>query len=112
MKVRSILSTLALAGALVSPPVAAGDFTSEDTSRPGDRPVIGNDPAREPEDRKIDSTEIPNGSSIEGLVAAIERDTGRLILDTLEGPISLTAAPEQLDGIEVGDIVRVSLATD
>lgn len=112
MKLWSMLSTLALAGAVLASPVAAGQPTGDRSVLSDEGSVRANELPRPERDRKLDSAEIPDSSSIEGLVAAIEHDTGRMILDTAEGPISLTAAPEDLRGIEVGDMVRVSLATD
>jgi hypothetical protein len=103
MKVWSTLSMLALAGAMFASPVAAGHPE-------GKRSWLPDSPSEQ--ERKLDAAEVPPGGSIEGQVAAIDHDTGRMILDTQEGPISLTAAPEDLHDIEVGDMVRVSLATD
>lgn len=107
----SILSTLALAGALLASPVAAGGPVGDRSSLPDTGPVIRDEPLLKHE-RKIDAAEVPDGAEINGQVAAIEHSTGRLILDTRDGPISLTAAPEDLEGVAVGDTVRVSLATD
>jgi hypothetical protein len=108
MNVRSILSTLALTGVLVSSAWA------------GHPPVAGSDDlSRSPEGESVVRPEPMTGdtldqatSTIEGQVAGIERDTGRLVLDTELGPLSLLTRPEQLAGIEIGDTVRVSFAAD
>jgi hypothetical protein len=108
MNVRAILSTLALTGVLVSsawagsPPVAGSD----DLSR---SPAV--DSVTRPEPMKGDTLDQAT-STIEGQVAGIERDTGRLVLETELGPFTLTTEPEKLAGIEVGDTVRVSFAAD
>jgi hypothetical protein len=49
--------------------------------------------------------------SIEGTVVSIDHDSGRFVLDTEEGPIDFTTTPSQLAGVEVGDLVRVSLVS-
>lgn len=61
--------------------------------------------------RPADTTETSAPTSLEGKVTAVERDTGRLDLDTEKGHVTLVATPDQLAGIEVGDLVRVSLPT-
>jgi hypothetical protein len=113
MKVSSwgILSTLALASALVASPVSAGKPMGDRSSHSDEGAVI-RDESLLKQERKIEATEVMDGAEIDGQVAAIEHSTGRIILDTADGPISLTAAPEDLEGIAVGDTVRVSLATD
>jgi hypothetical protein len=111
MKLWSTLSTLALAGALVSSPVLAGTPAGDRSSLSGDGSVVRGDSLMHQE-RKIEAAEVMDGANIEGQVAAIEHNTGRLILDTKDGPISLTAAPEDLEGVAVGDTILVSLATD
>jgi hypothetical protein len=110
MKSWSILSTLALASALVASPVLAGEPTGSRSSSPDEGSMI-RDGALQPE-RRIETPEIPDGVRIEGLVTAIEHSTGRIVLETADGPLNLTAAPEDLEGIAVGDVVLISLATD
>jgi hypothetical protein len=108
MNVRTIFSTLVLTGVLVSsawagsPPVAGSD----DLSR---SPRV--DSVVRPEPMQGDTLDQAS-STIEGRVAGIEHDTGRLVLDTELGPFTLTTEPERLTGIEVGDIVRVSFVAD
>jgi hypothetical protein len=108
MNVRAILSTLALTGVLVSsawagsPPVAGSDDLSRSP---------GVDSLVRPEPMKGD-TRNQASTTIEGRVAGIEHDTGRLVLDTELGPFTLTTEPEDLAGIEVGDTVRVSFVAD
>jgi hypothetical protein len=113
MKVSSwgILSTLALTGALVTSPVSAGNPMGDRSSHPDEGAAI-RDESLLKQERTLDAAEVPDGAEIDGQVAAIEHSTGRLIIDTEDGPVSLTAAPEDLEGIAVGDTVRVSLATD
>jgi hypothetical protein len=111
MKARNILSTFILAGALMTSPAYAGDR--------GAGPVIPDD--RLPQTQgdtqmnqgmpgeSMNGIEAPAGKSIEGTVAVVERDSGRFVLDTTEGPISLVTTPDELAGVEVGDVVRVSV---
>src|SRR5688572_1478755 len=107
MNVRNILSTLALTGVLFSsawaghPPVAGSDDLS---SFPYGEAVVRPDPM-------TGAAEDETSTTIEGRVAAIEPDLGRLVLDTELGPFSVMTQPEQLAGIEIGDTVRVALAT-
>jgi hypothetical protein len=49
---------------------------------------------------------------IEGTVASVERESGRFVLDTNDGPISLVTSPDELTGVEVGDVVQVTLVGD
>ena len=108
MNVRTILSTLVVTGVVVSsawaasPPVAGSD----DLSR---SPAV--DSVVRPEPMKGDTLDQAT-STIEGQVSGIERDTGRLVLDTELGPFTVTTEPEQLAGIEIGDTVRVSFVAD
>ena len=111
MKLWSTLSTLALAGALVSSPAFAGNPAGDRSAHSDEGSVVRGEFLMNQE-RKIEAAEVMDGARIEGQVAAIEHNTGRLILDTENGPISLTAAPEDLEGVAVGDTILVSLATD
>lgn len=46
---------------------------------------------------------------LEGQVAAVDHESGRLILETEKGFVALQASPAEVDGLEVGDVVTVSL---
>jgi hypothetical protein len=112
MNAQSILSTIVLAGALVVlPAYATGQSnpgTTPDDRAPltqGDTPVqpgVSNEPATE--------RETPDGALIQGRVSAVEPESGRFVLDTDEGPLSLVTSPEELAGVKVGDVVRVALS--
>jgi hypothetical protein len=108
MNIRATLSTLALTGVLVSsawagsPPVVGSDDLSRSPRRGS---VV------RPEPMKGDTLDQAS-TTIEGQVAGIEHETGRLVLDTELGPFTLTTEPEKLAGIEVGDTVRVSFVAD
>lgn len=109
MKSWSIFSTLAAALILTASPGFAGHDRASGTT-PGDRtsaPYGG--AVTGPE--LTDPTEAASGPSIEGQVAAVEYDSGRLVLDTEDGPIGMRVDPDELRGVEIGDIVRVSLVT-
>jgi hypothetical protein len=47
-------------------------------------------------------------ASIDGQVAALDHERGRLVLDTDDGLVSVVTSPGELTNIEVGDVVRVS----
>jgi hypothetical protein len=53
--------------------------------------------------------ETTEGASIEGTVAAFDRDSGQFVLDTDDGLVSLVTWPDELIPVDVGDTVRVSL---
>jgi hypothetical protein len=101
-----------LAGALLASPVHAGD-TDASPAMPDLRPPPTDTP-RQPgrPGGPPGQTPLPAPRTIEGRVAVVERDSGRLVLDTADGPVTLMAAPEELTNIKVGDVIRVSLVVD
>ncbi len=113
MKSWNILSMLMLGGALMTSPAYAGDQ--------GAGPAI---PDRLPHTQgdtqmhqgmpggSMNGTETPAATSVEGTIAAVDRESGRFVLDTSEGPISLVTTPDELAGVQIGDVVRVSLTMD
>jgi hypothetical protein len=111
----STLSMFALAGALLVSPTYAGDG-SPGSIPPPDRPG----PAYEDTQRPPDVSERPATNAVEGVeparvegrVAAIEHESGRFVLETATGPVSLITTPDELAGVEVGDIVRVAIVMD
>ena len=94
MKSWNILSGLVLTGALMVSPAYADD-----------RPA-GVIPLDDP------ALEAQEPTSIEGRVAAVEHDSGRFVLDTENGPVGLMTTPDELQGVQVGDVVRVSFLED
>jgi hypothetical protein len=114
MKSWNILSVLMLAGALMTSPSYAGDQ--------GAGPAIPDDrlPHTQGDTRmhqgmpggSMNGTETPAAKSVEGTIAAVDRESGRFVLDTSEGPISLVTTPDELAGVQIGDVVRVSLMMD
>jgi hypothetical protein len=86
MKSWSILSTFVLASALLASPAYAGD-------RPDGAQTL----------------DTPQEKIIEGRIASVEPENGRFVLDTDDGPISLLTSPDELAGVKVGDVVRVSV---
>jgi hypothetical protein len=110
MKLSQILPALAVAGLLPAAPARAAEVpaggSAADTS-PVTRPASG------PSDRATSpmtaATETPESPTIEGTIAAIDHDSGRFVLDTDDGPVTLRSTPDQLAGVAVGDVVRVSL---
>jgi hypothetical protein len=89
MKSWRILATFVLAGALLALPAYAGD---------------------QPDGAQ--TLEAPQGKIIEGKIASVEPENGRFVLETDDGPISLVTSPDELAGVQVGDVVRVSLMID
>jgi hypothetical protein len=88
MKLSSMLARCAVVGALLASPVLA---LSPAAAAAGGAPTSG---------------------TIEGTVASVERESGRFVLDTNDGPISLVTSPDELTGVEVGDVVQVTLLGD
>ena len=123
MRFRSILSTFALAGALAGSAYAHGTLsgiaTSEDElavphadalTQPDSSPGNG---MPEGEFASVAWTVEPRERDIvEGEVAAVERGSGRFVLDTDEGLIGFVTSPDELEGVEIGDVVRVSFLVD
>jgi hypothetical protein len=111
----SILSTVLVAGALLASPAFAVDREAGPVT-PDDRlpPAQKDTPSRPDLSRGAapGTPEVPATKTIEGKVAAVEHDSGRLVLATDDGLISVMATPDQLAGIEVGDVVQVSLEID
>jgi hypothetical protein len=60
----------------------------------------------------FDAPESTEGAVIEGQIAAVDHESGRFVLDTDDGPFSLVTSPDELSGIDVGDVVRVSFVRD
>ncbi len=103
MRSWGMLSTIALAGALVSAPAYALDPAAS-SQLPDDRTAF---PYGEALTQPMTSLE-----TIEGTVAAVDRDNGRLVLDTDGGLVSLSTWPDEVASVVVGDQVRVSFVTD
>lgn len=88
MNIRKSLTTFAVAAVLaasVAPGVEAACQQRAAAPSTADRPVL------------------------EGQVAAVDHDSGRLILETDEGFVALQATPDEVDGINIGDVITVSL---
>jgi hypothetical protein len=98
MRLFSGLSTIALAGALLATPAYAHDrvLSIQDAQNLA---VLA------------EWLAMAQGSgvlSVEGQVAAVDHDSGRLVLDTDEGLVSVVTSPDELTNIEVGDVIRAS----
>jgi hypothetical protein len=112
MKLSRILTALTIGALLPAAPVLAGDRSidvSPAEPSPASReapptPDISGGPT-------TGTAEASQAPSIEGTVAAIDHDSGRFVLDTDDGPVNFTTTPEELAGVGLGDIVRVSLVS-
>ena len=91
MKIQTVLSALALAGVLATAPVSGND------------PSTAISPSASP---------ATTDDIIEGQVARIDHRTGRLVVNTESGPVSVLATLDALADVEVGDPIVVSLALD
>ena len=115
MNAPSILSTIVLAGALlVVAPAYASDRSNLATT-PDDRmPPPQDQTPVQPGATGGPATgvETTDGPMIQGRIAAVEPETGRFVLDTDEGPLSLVTSPSELVGVQIGDVVRVALTRD
>jgi hypothetical protein len=101
MKFSSVLSAVAVAGAMVASPAFA-ITPSADGGAPDDHSPLTSDETPRP----------PAQETIEGRITALERESGRFVLDTRVGPVSLVTSPDELSGVEVGDFVEVSLVSN
>jgi len=115
----AVLSTIALAGMLTAAPAYAidasvtapapedrtkfpyGDALSNSEMQGAPRPCCASEPSA-----RISS------DVIEGRVAAVDRENGRLVLDTDDGVLSLMTWPDEVARVDVGDLVRVSFVAD
>jgi hypothetical protein len=98
------LSALGLASILLGP-VATANASADGVSEfdHAQVPAPGSDSSSETD---------AIGPTVEGEVAAIDHVTGALVLDTDEGLLRLVTSPDELRGLEVGDVVRVSFVDD
>jgi hypothetical protein len=114
MKLWSLFAALAVAGALiVSPAQAISPSTGSDGAN--DRSTgTSSETLRLPEASRAPAAALgtPRTGIIEGTITAVERESGRFVLDTDDGPVSLVTSPDELTGVQVGDIVQVSLLSD
>jgi len=94
MSIRKSLSTFAVAAVLaasVAPAVEAACLGHGMTDQRAAAPSTAERPV------------------LEGQVAAVDHDNGRLILETDQGFVALQATPDEVDGISIGDVITVSL---
>jgi hypothetical protein len=115
MRPLSTLSMFVLAGALLASPVwAVGP--SPASIPPADRSAQTDEDTQSPPDvSERPATNALEGiepTGVEGRVAAIEHDSGRFVLETERGPLSLVTTPDELVGVKVGDMVRVAIVID
>ena len=76
------------------------------------RTRCGVPPTEQSDDPASGAETTERTACIEGRIAAVEPETGRFVLDTDEGPISLVTSPIGLAGVQVGDVVRVALTRE
>ena len=100
MRFSSVLSLLVLAGALAAAPAYAHEWSP---SPGGAAPSYGTE---------MNAAEIPDGTTIEGQITAVERESGRFVLQTEHGQLTFQVPPAELTGVEVGDVVQVSFVMD
>ena len=116
---RNMLSTIALAGVLTAAPAYALDAPVT-AQRPDDRSVFPYGDALTQSDQRDaarmccapEQSGMTTAAIIEGKVAAVDHDSGRLVLDTDGGFVDLVTWPTEVADIDVGDLVRVSFVTD
>jgi hypothetical protein len=114
MKLWSLFATLAVSSALLASP-ALGIAPSTNSDASVDRPeVTPGGTSRVPDTAGTPGAAIdgPKSGTLEGRIAALERESGRFVLDTDYGAISLVTSPDELTGVDVGDFVQVSLVSD
>lgn len=108
MKLSQILPALAVAALLPAAPARAAEVPVGGSAA-DDSPVTRPGPSDRATSPMTGATETAESPTIEGTIAAIDHDSGRFVLDTDEGPVNLKSTPDQLAGVAVGDVVRVSL---
>ncbi len=127
MKLRQGFAVFAAAGMLVSLASIAGAETNDSTTLappPGvttDPPGMttdqpGMDQPGVTRDQPTIGDQQPGGTAqssgvIEGKVAAID-ESGHVLLHTAEGLLALRVSPDQVQGVSVGQTVRVAVGGD
>ena len=91
--------------ALVTAGVMAAPAWSRDTGRPAADAMNRTEVTVRPSD---DDT-IAHINVVQGQVAAVDHQSGRLILDTDFGLLHLRAEPALLEGVQEGDVNEVAL---
>lgn len=95
MSIRKSLSTFAVAGVLIASVAPAVEAVC-----PGDAMA---------DETRVGAPSTAERPVLEGQVAAVDHESGRLILETDEGFVALEASPDEMDGISIGDVITVSL---
>jgi len=86
-----------LVALLAVPPIAAGE--SREPTSPAGRPVAV---------RALDEAGMRPGDVLDAHVAAVDRERGRLRVETERGPLELHAEPDDLDDVVRGDMIQVN----
>jgi hypothetical protein len=100
---RSLLVALTAAGALAAAPALACD----DVSPSAGATTMDKGAVSDPH-----GTSAAQGDVVEGQVAAVDHQSGRLILETKQGVLHLVAPPEELAGIQEGDVIQVAFVDE
>jgi hypothetical protein len=114
MKLQSMLATFAVAGTLFASPALAIGPTAEGERTHDRTPGLSSETPPQPDASRgpAGAMGAPTSGTIEGTITSLERESGRFVLDTSDGPVSLVTAPDELTGVQVGDVVQVSLVSD
>jgi DNA replication initiation complex subunit (GINS family) len=107
-------SLLAVAvSALLAAPAVSADEGPSTLQRPyGDvMSEFDKTQAAAPSD-EAQPSEIAEAETVEGEVAAVDHETGAVVLNTDEGFIGLVTSRDEVADLEVGDRVRVSFVDD
>lgn len=64
------------------------------------------------EHRQSAAPSVAKQPVLEGQVAAVDHESGRLILETEKGFVALQASPAEVDELNIGDVVTVALIDD
>lgn len=114
MNRRSILSALILTGTLAASSASAQPDSDSMLISSGDQSTASEMTQAEAQrgdvaDRPISPADSIEGAVLEGTVAAVDYETGQLVLDTDDGLIGFTGDPWDLADVHVGDVIRVAL---
>jgi hypothetical protein len=95
-----LCAALVAAGVIATAPAWACDTGRSASDTPRETEVTA---------RPTNDSAIGHSDVLEGQVAAIDHQSGRLILDTDFGLLHLLAEPAELEGVQEGDVIQVAL---
>jgi predicted outer membrane protein len=115
MTTKTLMSALALAALVAAPAMALADCadhaTAADTSA-ADTSAASASPGRFSNGVGPHGDVFVDGQAIEATVTSIDREQGLVTIETGERSVTILAPPEQLAGVQEGDVIHIVLDED